>query len=55
MRRTERYPIKGPNSLWQLYSTIGFWRVFFNTLVIVMGDIPLFPVGKIGYIEPFYG
>jgi acetyltransferase-like isoleucine patch superfamily enzyme len=26
-RRTERYPVDGPNSLWQLYKTVSFWKV----------------------------
>lgn len=34
MRRTERFPIEGSNSLWQLYQIRPFWRVFKNTLVV---------------------
>ncbi|WP_047153502.1 acyltransferase [Aneurinibacillus tyrosinisolvens] len=26
-RQTERYPVEGPNSLWQLYKTVSFWKV----------------------------
>lgn len=26
-RQTERYPVQGPNSLWQLYKTVSFWKV----------------------------
>ncbi len=26
-RRTERYPVSGTNSLWQLYKTVSFWKV----------------------------
>ncbi|MFT9849543.1 acyltransferase [Aneurinibacillus sp. REN35] len=26
-RQTERYPVQGANSLWQLYKTISFWKV----------------------------
>jgi len=36
MRRTERYPVEGANSLWQVYKTVPFWKVFKNTLVIVI-------------------
>lgn len=36
MRRTERYPVKGSNSLWQVYRTISFWKVLKNTLVIIL-------------------
>ncbi|RXT04024.1 DapH/DapD/GlmU-related protein [Ammoniphilus sp. CFH 90114] len=46
MRRTERYPVEGPNSLWQVYRTIPFWRAFRNTLVIVMGRYIPFPSWK---------
>ncbi|WP_188646041.1 acyltransferase [Marinithermofilum abyssi] len=34
MRRTERYPVKGSNSLWQVYSTVPFWRTIKNAVVI---------------------
>lgn len=34
MRQTERYQIKGANSLWQLYKTVSFWKVMKNFLVI---------------------
>ncbi|HEU4964498.1 MAG TPA: acyltransferase [Bacilli bacterium] len=34
MRNTSRYPVKGPNSLWQLYKTVSFWKVVKNFLVI---------------------
>lgn len=36
MRRTERFKVSGPNSLWQIYRTVSFWKVFKNTLVIVV-------------------
>lgn len=26
-RRTERHPVQGANSLWQLYRTVSFWKV----------------------------
>ncbi|MDE4084085.1 acyltransferase [Planococcus maritimus] len=34
MRRTERYPVKGANSLWHIYKTVPFWKVAKNFLVI---------------------
>lgn len=36
MRKTERFPVKGSNALWQLYQTVPFGRVFWNTLVILI-------------------
>jgi acetyltransferase-like isoleucine patch superfamily enzyme len=45
MRRTERYPVKGSNSLWQLYQTVSFWKVLKNTLVIWLARyVPFFPL-----------
>lgn len=34
MRRTTRYPVSGSNSLWQMYRTVPFWKVFKNVIVI---------------------
>ena len=34
MRRLQIFPVKGPNSLWQMYRTISFWRVSKNFIVI---------------------
>ncbi|MDB5085680.1 MAG: acetyltransferase [Bacilli bacterium] len=36
MRRTERFPVAGCNSLWQIYRTVSFWKVFRNTAVILV-------------------
>jgi acetyltransferase-like isoleucine patch superfamily enzyme len=36
MRRTERHPVKGSNSLWQLYRTVSFWKVLKNAIVIII-------------------
>jgi acetyltransferase-like isoleucine patch superfamily enzyme len=33
-RRTERYKVQGPNSLWQVYRTVSFWKVCKNFIVI---------------------
>jgi len=34
MRRTERFYVEGPNSLWHVYKTIPFWKVIRNFIVI---------------------
>ncbi|MBT2758543.1 acyltransferase [Mesobacillus foraminis] len=34
MRKTERYPVKGANSLWHVYKTVPFWKVVKNFIVI---------------------
>lgn len=45
MRRTERYPVEGANSLWQLYKTVSFLKVVRNFIVIQLARYtPFFPV-----------
>jgi acetyltransferase-like isoleucine patch superfamily enzyme len=34
MRRTERHPVEGANSLWHVYKTVPFWKVVKNFIVI---------------------
>ncbi|WP_426450588.1 acyltransferase [Paenibacillus sp. S-38] len=34
MRRTDRYPVDGPNSLWQVYRTIPRWKAVRNFIFI---------------------
>lgn len=34
MRRTQRFPVEGPNSLWQIYRTVSPWKGIRNFLVI---------------------
>lgn len=34
MRDTQRYPVEGANSLWQVYKTVSFWKVAKNFVVI---------------------
>ena len=34
MRKTERYPVEGANSLWHVYKTVPFWKVIKNFIVI---------------------
>ena len=36
MRKTDRYPVEGPNSLWHVYKTVPFWKVIKNFIVIQM-------------------
>lgn len=38
MRRVQRFPVKESNSLWQLYQTIPFTKVFFQTCVILFAQ-----------------
>jgi acetyltransferase-like isoleucine patch superfamily enzyme len=37
MRRTERFPVKGANSLWHIYQTVPFSKVMKNFIVIQLG------------------
>ena len=34
MRKTERFPVEGSNSLWQMFKTVSFFKVAKNFLVI---------------------
>ena len=34
MRQTDRYPVDGPNSLWQMYNTISPWKAVRNFMFI---------------------
>ncbi|MDF2722901.1 MAG: acetyltransferase [Paenibacillus sp.] len=34
MRRTERYPVEGPNALWQIYNTVSKWKSVRNFIFI---------------------
>ena len=34
LRRTERYPVEGPNSLWQIYRTVSRWKGIRNFIFI---------------------
>lgn len=44
-RRTTRYPVNGGTSLWQLYRTVSFWKVFKNTVIIQIAKYtPFFTV-----------
>lgn len=39
MRRLERFPVSGSNSLWQIYRTVSFGKVFWNTWIIMLGRL----------------
>jgi acetyltransferase-like isoleucine patch superfamily enzyme len=47
MRRTTRYPVHGANSLWQIYKTVSFWKVFKNVIVILIARYTPFLSWKI--------
>lgn len=34
MRKTERYPVEGPNALWQIYRTVNRWKAVRNFIFI---------------------
>lgn len=44
-RKTERYPLEGANSLWQLYRTVSFWKVLKCFMVVQLARYtPWMPV-----------
>ncbi|BAU26606.1 acetyltransferase-like isoleucine patch superfamily enzyme [Aneurinibacillus soli] len=44
-RNTERYPVTGANSLWQIYKTVSFWKVMkCFTVVQLARYMPWLPV-----------
>ncbi|MGN7472276.1 acyltransferase [Brevibacillus sp. SAFN-007a] len=46
MRNTTRYPVQGPNPLWQMYRTVSFWKVMKNFIVIQLARYTPFPSWK---------
>ncbi|MFC0211875.1 acyltransferase [Paenibacillus chartarius] len=45
MRRTQRYPVEGPNALWQIYRTVSPWRSVRNFVFIQLARYcPVLPV-----------
>ncbi|MCR8636256.1 acyltransferase [Paenibacillus radicis (ex Xue et al. 2023)] len=34
MRKTDKYPVEGPNSLWQMYRTVSRWKAVKNFIFI---------------------
>lgn len=55
MRKTESYPVKGSNSLWQLYKTVSFWKVVKNFIVIQIGRYTPFLAMKSSLYKTFLG
>lgn len=44
-RNTERYPVTGVNSLWQIYKTVSFWKVMKCFIVVQLARYtPWLPV-----------
>ncbi|WCN38191.1 acyltransferase [Aneurinibacillus uraniidurans] len=44
-RKTERYPVTGANSLWQIYRTVSFWKVMkCFTVVQLARYVPWLPM-----------
>lgn len=39
MRKTERYRVQGPNSLWNIYKTVSFWKVMKCFIFIQIGRV----------------
>lgn len=45
MRNTERYPVEGPNALWQMYKTVNRWKAVRNFVFIQLARYcPSLPV-----------
>jgi acetyltransferase-like isoleucine patch superfamily enzyme len=45
VRRTDKFPVEGANSLWQVYKTVSFWKVVKNVIVILIARYtPFMPI-----------
>lgn len=55
MRKTTRYPVKGANSLWQVYKTVSFWKVAKNFIVIQLARYTPFMSVKNWLYRTFLG
>ncbi|WP_423799581.1 acyltransferase [Neobacillus sp. SAB-20_R2A] len=55
MRKTTRYPVKGANSLWQVYKTVSFWKVAKNFIVIQLARYTPFMSMKNWLYRTFLG
>lgn len=45
MRNVERYPVEGPNALWQVYRTVSRWKAVRNFIFIQLARYcPILPV-----------
>ncbi|MGG4491554.1 acyltransferase [Metabacillus idriensis] len=55
MRKTTRYPVEGPNSLWHVYKTVPFWKVVRNFIVIQLARYTPFLAMKNWMYRNFLG
>ncbi|MCD7035887.1 acyltransferase [Metabacillus sp. GX 13764] len=55
MRKTERYPVEGANSLWHIYKTVPFWKVVRNFIVIQAARYTPFLAMKNAMYQNFLG
>ncbi|MCH6267843.1 acyltransferase [Neobacillus citreus] len=55
MRKTVRYPVKGANSLWQVYKTVSFWKVAKNFIIIQLARYTPFMSVKNWLYRTFLG
>lgn len=47
MRRTDKFPVEGPNSLWQMYRTISPWKAVRNFVFIQLSRyVPYLPLKR---------
>ncbi|MEK3887903.1 acyltransferase [Bacillus sp. FSL K6-3431] len=53
MRKTERFPVEGANSLWHVYKTVPFWKVIRNFIVIQLARYTPFLSIKNGMYRTF--
>jgi acetyltransferase-like isoleucine patch superfamily enzyme len=45
MRQTERFPVEGPNALWQIYGTVSRWKAVRNFVFIQLARyFPSLPI-----------
>jgi acetyltransferase-like isoleucine patch superfamily enzyme len=50
MRKTDRYPVEGPNSLWQIYRTVSPWKGIRNFIFIQLARYcPSLPLKNVIY------
>lgn len=55
MRKTRRYRVEGPNSLWQIYQTVSFFKVMKNFIFINIGKYTPFLSVKNWIYRSFLG
>ena len=50
MRQLERYPVEGPNGLWQIYRTVSPWKGVKNFIFIQLAHEYLIKVYRLGQV-----